>query len=219
MTADIKTEALDDDIFGPHIPLDLGKVAKHWRVTVEANGTPILAIEPEMLAGEEMTDEYEATVAYCSEHLASFVGHYPADIIKDRDLLKAETESLRHRLNELLCVIHRDGGHYIAEHGEEKALADAHTVALTALHEAEQFKARCAELEGRARAFRSAAEDAIVALDRTKRQSDAIAGLYVLLDPPSDRIESCRPFSFAEETVCEMVERLRSRALTGGGNG
>jgi hypothetical protein len=33
-------------------------------------------------------------------------------------------------LHDLLAVIHRDGGHYVAEHGLEKALADAHTLVL-----------------------------------------------------------------------------------------
>ena len=34
----------------------------------------------------------------------------------------------KHELLELLCVIHRDGGHYIAEHGLAKAIEDAHKV-------------------------------------------------------------------------------------------
>ena len=35
------------------------------------------------------------------------------------------TNPVDQRLIDLLCRIHRDGGHYIAEHGLDKAIADA----------------------------------------------------------------------------------------------
>ena len=38
-------------------------------------------------------------------------------------------EELERDLFNLVCRIHRDGGHYIAKHGEAKAIADADTVA------------------------------------------------------------------------------------------
>jgi hypothetical protein len=37
-----------------------------------------------------------------------------------------EAENLK--LSGLLCIIHRDGGHYIDKHGLDKALADAHLI-------------------------------------------------------------------------------------------
>ena len=37
-------------------------------------------------------------------------------------------EGAQHPLKELLCIIHRDGGHYITEHGLEKACEDAKKV-------------------------------------------------------------------------------------------
>lgn len=36
-----------------------------------------------------------------------------------------QRDEARQRLNELLCVIHRDGGQYIDEHGDDKAYAEA----------------------------------------------------------------------------------------------
>jgi hypothetical protein len=39
--------------------------------------------------------------------------------------VEAERDRLRQQLGDILARIHRDGGHYIAEHGWEKALADA----------------------------------------------------------------------------------------------
>jgi hypothetical protein len=38
-------------------------------------------------------------------------------------------EELERDLLNLVCRIHRDGGHYIAKYGEAKAIADADTVA------------------------------------------------------------------------------------------
>lgn len=44
------------------------------------------------------------------------------ELVRLRDLLrKAEFER-----DDLLAVIHRDGGHYLGEHGVSKAVADAH---------------------------------------------------------------------------------------------
>lgn len=37
-------------------------------------------------------------------------------------------------LRELLCVIHRDGGHYVEKHGIEKAVADAAGLVLAAVN-------------------------------------------------------------------------------------
>lgn len=41
----------------------------------------------------------------------------------------ARIEELERDLLNLVCRIHRDGGHYIAKYGEAKAIADADTVA------------------------------------------------------------------------------------------
>jgi hypothetical protein len=42
-----------------------------------------------------------------------------------RQALSSKNELPSRMLNELLAVIHRDGGHYIAEHGLQKAFDDA----------------------------------------------------------------------------------------------
>ena len=39
--------------------------------------------------------------------------------------LQAESNTFQQRLGNLLARIHRDGGHYISEHGWDKACADA----------------------------------------------------------------------------------------------
>ena len=39
--------------------------------------------------------------------------------------LEEERDTLRKHLNELLAVLHGDGGHYLADHGAKKAVADA----------------------------------------------------------------------------------------------
>lgn len=43
-------------------------------------------------------------------------------------------ESAEHPLKELLCIIHRDGGHYISQHGLEKASKDAEKIVVDLLH-------------------------------------------------------------------------------------
>ena len=47
--------------------------------------------------------------------------------IKNKDL-KQENERLKHDLNNLLAIIHRDGGQYVSEHGLEMSVSDAHKV-------------------------------------------------------------------------------------------
>ena len=42
-------------------------------------------------------------------------------------------EHKRHLLN-LLAIIHRDGGHYVAEHGLDKAVQDAMEIVAKLIH-------------------------------------------------------------------------------------
>jgi hypothetical protein len=53
------------------------------------------------------------TVVHCTKH-----GCIP----------KTPTVDYKHELGNLLCRIHRDGGHYIAEHGWRKAIDDADAI-------------------------------------------------------------------------------------------
>ena len=49
-------------------------------------------------------------------------------MLKELGVLKTENDELKNRLSkleDLLCIIHRDGGHYITEHGLQKAFEDA----------------------------------------------------------------------------------------------
>lgn len=42
-------------------------------------------------------------------------------------------------LIDLLCVVHRDGGHYIAEHGLQRAYDDGIEVVLTYYHYKDRY--------------------------------------------------------------------------------
>jgi len=48
------------------------------------------------------------------------------DSISDDDNALSSVASKRHKmLDNLLCIIHRDGGHHIKENGYEKSVSDA----------------------------------------------------------------------------------------------
>ncbi|MET3601026.1 hypothetical protein [Martelella mangrovi] len=55
------------------------KPHKHWRIAVETSGELIVAIETEMLAGRELSEQDEATVDEAARHLLNWVGrpHLP----------------------------------------------------------------------------------------------------------------------------------------------
>ncbi len=50
-------------------------------------------------------------------------------LVRQTQIDAARIEELERDLLNLVCRIHRDGGHYIAKYGEAKAIADADTVA------------------------------------------------------------------------------------------
>ena len=50
-------------------------------------------------------------------------------LMRQTQIDAARIEELERDLLNLVCRIHRDGGHYIAKYGEAKAIADADTVA------------------------------------------------------------------------------------------
>lgn len=51
-----------------------------------------------------------------------------------------EIERLRQSLGNLLAIIHRDGGHYTAMHGHEKAVRDAHLIWASLIGENERLR-------------------------------------------------------------------------------
>lgn len=61
---------------------------------------------------------------------AETTGAYVAESIRQ---LRDALDALARRLSNLLAVIHRDGGHYEAEHGAEKACADAEALVIALL--------------------------------------------------------------------------------------
>lgn len=46
----------------------------HWRVSVETSGELIVAIEPEMLAGRELSEADEDAIRTAAHHLLAFIG-------------------------------------------------------------------------------------------------------------------------------------------------
>lgn len=60
------------------------------------------------------------------------------DHIKEINALRARAEQAESQRDNLLARIHRDGGHYIATHGLEKALEDAHTITSKRVGDLEQ---------------------------------------------------------------------------------
>ncbi|MDQ0132621.1 hypothetical protein J2T08_000522 [Neorhizobium galegae] len=47
---------------------------RHWRVSVETSGEQIVAIEPEMLAGREISEADEDAIRTAAHHLLAFIG-------------------------------------------------------------------------------------------------------------------------------------------------
>jgi hypothetical protein len=48
----------------------------------------------------------------------------------ERDEARNTRDGVQQKLSDLLCIIHRDGGHYLDEHGVEKACFDAHALVI-----------------------------------------------------------------------------------------
>lgn len=74
----------------------------HWQAVFVPDGTP------------------SAEIARRLRRLRQIVREQSGGLVVGRDFA-ADSE----RLRDLLAVIHRDGGHYTAEHGVEKSAADA----------------------------------------------------------------------------------------------
>lgn len=55
--------------------------------------------------------------------------------------LRAEVKRFRSQRDNLLARIHRDGGHYLAEHGEAKALQEADMIVAETYAEVERLRA------------------------------------------------------------------------------
>lgn len=50
---------------------------EHWRVSVETSGDQIVAIEPEMLAGREISEADEDAIRTAAHHLLAFINDPP----------------------------------------------------------------------------------------------------------------------------------------------
>lgn len=52
----------------------MGNSHRHWRVVVETSGEHIVSIEPEMLAGREISEADEDVIRTAAHHLLAFIG-------------------------------------------------------------------------------------------------------------------------------------------------
>jgi len=52
--------------------------------------------------------------------------------------IKDENKEFKNLLLDLLAVLHRDGGHYTANHGIEKSIKEAKIKYLTAVHKIDE---------------------------------------------------------------------------------
>ena len=64
---------------------------------------------------------------------------YPA-VAELIDELEQQLSRYQSKYNNLLAVAHRDGGHYLAQHGEEKAGEAAITAILAAYHSNDRYQ-------------------------------------------------------------------------------
>jgi hypothetical protein len=67
-----------------------------------------------------MSEDAEA-LRYSNEVLSE------SEYAEENRSLKSQLTDLREKLTNLLCRIHRDGGHYLHQHGLDKACIDADT--------------------------------------------------------------------------------------------
>ena len=67
--------------------------------------------------------------------------------VNAKNKAQAELARYKSKYHNLLAVAHRDEGHYLQDHGEEKAGEDAITAILTAYHDNDRYRAGV-EVEG-----------------------------------------------------------------------
>lgn len=94
--------------------------------------------------------------------------------ISDRDSLAAmfkafaERSTVARALGNLLAVIHRDGGHYQAEHGSEKAAKDAEALWCELAEQIDALKSELASAVGALRMITDADELIVLRAGQTK---------------------------------------------------
>lgn len=62
-----------------------GERHPHWRVSVETSGETIVSIEPEMLAGREISEADEDAIRTAAHHLLAFIGDPPPPVEREAD--------------------------------------------------------------------------------------------------------------------------------------
>ena len=80
--------------------------------------------------------------------------------------LRAQRDEARAERDSLLAVIHRDGGHYIGEHGVTKAVADAHATWAAVVRERDEARAARDHFKEQLRERAGALLDARAAVER-----------------------------------------------------
>ena len=126
---------------------------------------------------------------------------------EERRLTATEGEVMRDRLLDLLARIHRDGGHYVTEHGIEKACEDADV--LVAGLNADGSDPRD-QGEALARRLHAEREAVVAELDRTRDEVDALESLVArqadILTGVANALRG-EPASLASHSHHDLAER------------
>ena len=126
-------------------------------------------------------------------------------------------EELERDLLNLVCRIHRDGGHYIAKYGEAKAIADADTVAaqnnadLDAV-QAENVRLREA-LDTTVKAIMIFRNEPMLKQLHKLRASDGYGVLQQAMDIGRDALASPSNTSALEAIVAKAGEKMREMCI------
>lgn len=81
-----------------------------------------------------------------TENLSNYIEWLKSEVDHWKGASKEHAEARTER-DELLAVIHRDGGHYVGEHGVTKAVADAHATWAAVVQERDEARANIATLD------------------------------------------------------------------------
>jgi|GEM_PF-1808032 len=84
-------------------------------------------------------DDFEAAFRERLAQVAQTIVTEVAEFKEDRDRVERQ-------LNDLLAIIHRDGGHYTGQHGITKAIADAHATWAEVVRERDEARAEVERL-------------------------------------------------------------------------
>lgn len=126
---------------------------------------PVCERDALMVRVRELEDERDAA----REEVIAFRG-----ALHDHQLMAKEHDTASKRLSDLLARIHRDGGHYEAEHGTEKACADADEKVVTLMVRVEELELAADGVGDTATIAYDAAQEDIKKLEARVRELESL---------------------------------------------